>query len=293
METGYTIQEAYRRASSFLQERGGGESAAFEAELLMRRLLGMDRTRFFARFSEPFPQDRAGELAAWLERRASGEPLQYIVGDQEFYGRVFRVNPAVLIPRPETELLVETVLQEAEQRFSNDALSVVDVGTGSGAIAVTLALEKPTWHLTAIDLSLSALKVAQANAEAHGVREKICWLQGDLLAPLGAELSQVDILVSNPPYIPSRTVQTLEKQVRAFEPHLALDGGDDGLDPYRRMVETLARVEAGPQLVCFEIGADQGEAVAALLASICQEVLVKQDLAGLDRMVVGWRPAVG
>lgn len=289
MEASYTIQEAYRRASSFLREQGITANAAFEAELLIRRLLLMDRTQFFARFLEPFPPERAAELKAWLQRRAAGEPLQYIVGDQEFYGRVFRVNPAVLIPRPETELLVEAVLQEAERQFSADVLHVVDVGTGSGAIAITLALERPAWQVTGIDLSVAALNVAKTNAEAHGVGEKICWLQGDLLAPLGADLSTIDILVSNPPYIPSQTIPTLEKQVRQFEPSLALDGGIDGLDPYRRMVATLSGLAQGPRLICFEIGADQGEAVARLLASICPTVSVKQDLAGLDRMVIGWR----
>lgn len=293
MHREYTLREAYRRASSFLQDNGAEENANFEAELLIRRLVGLDRTQFFMRLSDPFPTDLATKLEEWLRRRATGEPLQYIVGDQEFYGRVFQVSPAVLIPRPETELLIETVIDEAERRFAEDELRVVDVGTGSGAIAVTLALEKPQWQLTAIDLSASALEVAQMNAARYGVREQICWLQGDLLAPVGAGLSDIDILVSNPPYIPSQTVYELERQVRDFEPHLALDGGDDGLSPYRRMVSALASVKAGPKLICFEIGADQGRAVAELLASVCQEVTVKQDLAGLDRIVVGWRSTVG
>ncbi|MFD1422548.1 peptide chain release factor N(5)-glutamine methyltransferase [Laceyella tengchongensis] len=293
MHREYTLREAYRRASSFLQDNGAEENANFEAELLIRRLVGLDRTQFFMRLSDPFPTDLATKLEEWLRRRATGEPLQYIVGDQEFYGRVFQVSPAVLIPRPETELLIEAVIDEAERRFAEDELRVVDVGTGSGAIAVTLALEKPQWQLTAIDLSASALEVAQMNAARYGVREQICWLQGDLLAPVGAGLSDIDILVSNPPYIPSQTVYELERQVRDFEPHLALDGGDDGLSPYRRMVSALASVKAGPKLICFEIGADQGRAVAELLASVCQEVTVKQDLAGLDRIVVGWRSTVG
>ncbi|TCW39272.1 peptide chain release factor N(5)-glutamine methyltransferase [Laceyella sacchari] len=293
MHREYTLREAYRRASSFLQDNGAEENANFEAELLIRRLVGLDRTQFFMRLSDPFPTDLATKLEEWLRRRASGEPLQYIVGDQEFYGRVFQVSPAVLIPRPETELLIEAVIDEAERRFAEDELRVVDVGTGSGAIAVTLALEKPQWQLTAIDLSVSALEVAQMNAKRYGVREQICWLQGDLLAPLGAGLSDIDILVSNPPYIPSQTVYELERQVRDFEPYLALDGGEDGLSPYRRMVSALASVKAGPKLICFEIGADQGRAVAELLASVCQEVTVKQDLAGLDRIVVGWRSTVG
>jgi release factor glutamine methyltransferase len=288
MNTSMSVREAFQWASSFLRA-AGVDSPEFEAELLLRRLIGVDRARFFLVLPEPWKREWTGPLKNWLNRRAAGEPLQYIVGDQEFYGRVFKVNRSVLIPRPETEVLVETVLEEAERHLGKSALHVVDVGTGSGAIAVTLALEKPKWHVTAIDLSEEALASAKENARFYGVEEKIDWIHGSFLTPLLSDLPPLDVLVSNPPYIPSDVIQTLEKQVRAFEPRLALDGGEDGLEPYRVLTEQIGKW-TGKRLVCFEIGADQGSEVAGLVEEIpgVTRVEVKQDLAGRDRVVVGF-----
>ncbi|SEM80357.1 peptide chain release factor N(5)-glutamine methyltransferase [Lihuaxuella thermophila] len=290
MESIGTIREAYQWASSFLQD-GGISSPEFEAELLIRRSLGVDRTRFFTMWKEPWPAELTPRLRQWIQRRVQGEPLQYIFGDQEFYGRTFEVNPSVLIPRPETELLVETVLREADKEWGDQPLHVVDVGTGSGAIAVTLAVERPRWRVTAIDISRSALQTARRNAARHGVEERMEWIHGEYLTPLLGTASAPDILVSNPPYIPSGQVPKLEKQVSQFEPRLALDGGEDGLDPYRVLTKQLAEWDGKRvRLVCFEIGADQGPEVSNLVRNISREVSVsvRQDLAGRDRIVVGW-----
>ncbi|MBA4541853.1 MULTISPECIES: peptide chain release factor N(5)-glutamine methyltransferase [Thermoactinomyces] len=285
---GMNVREAFQRASSFL--RGAGvESPEFEAELLLRRFLGVDRARFFLLFRDPWQEEWTAPFQNWLNRRAAGEPLQYIIGDQEFYGRLFQVNPSVLIPRPETEGLVETVLEEAERFLGKRALHVVDVGTGSGAIAITLALEKPEWQVTAIDLSSEALATAKDNAHRHGVKEKITWIHGSYLTPLLPDLPTIDVLVSNPPYIPSAVIPALEKQVQAFEPRLALDGGEDGLEPYRVLTEQFGKW-SGKRLVCFEIGADQGGEVAGLVKKIsgAERVEIRQDLAGRDRVVIGF-----
>ncbi|MBA4495941.1 peptide chain release factor N(5)-glutamine methyltransferase [Paenactinomyces guangxiensis] len=284
-----TIRQAWQWASSFLQEKGTA-SPEFEAELLVRRCLEVDRARFFTMWNQPWPAEVQEQLSGWLERRAQGEPIQYILGDQEFYGRLFQVNPSVLIPRPETEILVETVLQEAEKEWGDQPLHVVDVGTGSGAIAVTLAAERPHWEVTAIDVSKEALNMARQNARQHQVEERIMWIHGEYLTPLLQGKAPLDILVSNPPYIPSAEVHGLEKQVSQFEPRLALDGGEDGLDPYRVLTNQLAQWNQPVQLVCFEIGADQGKAVSTLVANIAGqgEVSVRKDLAGLDRVVAGW-----
>jgi release factor glutamine methyltransferase len=226
-------------------------------------------------------------------RRENQEPLQYIFGDQEFYGRLFHVNPSVLIPRPETEELVETVLSEAKARFGDEPITVVDVGTGSGAIAVTLALERPFWNIVATDLSHAALAVARANARRHGVEERIVWLHGSFLEPVSGAGISFDVLVSNPPYIPSDEVPGLEAQVSRHEPHLALDGGVDGLSPYRAMAEQLSRLPRRRRLLCFEIGADQGKAVPRILRERLEleHVRVISDLAGRDRVVAGWMKA--
>jgi release factor glutamine methyltransferase len=283
-----TIREAYLWASSFLQHHDIS-SYEFEAEWMLRRLLDVDRARFFMIWNEPLVHEAQLRLREWLKRRSQGEPLQYIFGDQEFYGRLFQVNPSVLIPRPETELLVEKVMQEAEMIWGDQPIHVVDVGTGSGAIAVTLACEKPNWSVTAIDISAEALQVARTNARLHGVEEKIRWIHGEYLNPLLEEKAPIQILVSNPPYIPTDVIPTLEKQVALYEPHLALDGGVDGLTPYRVLTWQFAQWSHTPRLACFEIGTEQGEAVANLVKAMADDVDVSVDLdwSGHQRIVIG------
>ncbi len=285
---GRTVREAWREVSSFLRQKGI-VSPEFEAEYMMRRILGWDRAQFFARMQEPWPSALEPKMEEWSDRRVHGEPLQYIVGDQAFFGRIFEVEPGVLIPRPETELLAETVLKEGTKISANRPLNVVDVGTGSGAIAITLALEKPHWQITAIDLSGQALDVARKNARKFGVEDLILWQQGNFLEPLQTEYSPIDILVSNPPYIPTEQIRKLEKNVSHYEPHLALDGGADGLDAYRTLVWQLSGWPVCPGLIAFEIGAEQGIEVSRLLQSMKNAVHteVRQDLAGRDRIVIG------
>ncbi len=171
--------------------RGGIEDADRHAEWLVQEVLGWDRTQFLLRWDEPFPLEKEAELKQMAERRLKGEPLQYIIGEQEFYGLPFRVNPAVLIPRPETELLVEEVIKRGKAwgaggtaaASAEAPLRVIDVGTGSGAIAVTLAVKCPAWQITATDISAAALETARGNAARHGVIDRITWVQGDLLSP--------------------------------------------------------------------------------------------------------------
>jgi release factor glutamine methyltransferase len=285
MLTFSSVKEAYRWAAERLGERG--ESAWFESELLLRSALGWDRTRFFTRMDEPMPKEAADRFQTWVMRAASGEPLQYLIGEQSFFGRSFRVDPSVLIPRPETEVLVERVLAEADQIFGRQPIRVVDIGTGSGAIAVTLACERPHWEVWAIDLSPEALATAQTNAEIHGVRNRIVWRQGDLLEPLSTSGKRAQVVISNPPYIPRDVIPTLEKRVRDFEPVLALDGGVDGLEIYRRIVRQLPAVLDEPALVALEVGAGQSDAVAAMLQQLPMDVRVDvtNDLAGIPRVV--------
>jgi release factor glutamine methyltransferase len=279
------VKEAYRWAAERLRERG--EPAWFESELLLRSALGWDRTRFFTRMDESVPAEAADRFQTWVMRAAAGEPLQYLIGELSFFGRPFRVDPSVLIPRPETEILVERVLAEADRMFGHLPVRVVDIGTGSGAIAVTLACERPHWEVWAVDLSSEALATAQANAERHGVENRIVWRQGDLLAPLATSGKRVQVVVSNPPYIPRDVIPTLDKRVRDFEPVLALDGGVDGLEVYRRMIGQLQDVLDHPALVALEVGAGQSDAVAAMLQQLPMDVRVDvtNDLAGIPRVV--------
>lgn len=289
MERMKTVREAYQKASYFLHSEGI-TSFSFEAELMLRHLLDLDRTRFFMELDKNFPEEKNNQLWEWLQKRKQGVPLQYLLGEQHFYGRSFYVKPGVLIPRPETEILVEQVLQKVDLEWHHAPLRVVDVGTGSGVIAITLAVERPQWEIIAIDCSSAALHIAKKNAQLHGVKSKITWYKGSWLLPLLQNHKKVDILVSNPPYIPSEEISTLEKQVRDHEPHLALDGGVDGLDPYREMIRQTPKVLNRPGLVAFEVGEGQSEAVAQLFHKLSGsiEVTIKKDLADKERIVMGW-----
>ncbi|GAA4720631.1 peptide chain release factor N(5)-glutamine methyltransferase [Brevibacillus fulvus] len=287
----YTIQEALQWASSFLRE-AGTKDPRFEAELLLRHCLDMNRTTFLASLHERMAADALERLETLCKRRAAHEPIQYMLAEQEFYGRPFSVGPGVLIPRPETEILIEQILLRADQLWpAGEALQVTDVGTGSGAIALTLACERPDWQVTTIDLSAEAIAIAKRNSKRLGVDERVRFLQGDLLSPILQSGEQMDILVSNPPYIPSEDVDELDREVRDFEPRLALDGGEDGLDCYRQLCAQLPQILRPKALVGFEVGIYQAPVVADLLraSGAIDQVCVVADLAGIERVVLGWR----
>lgn len=295
---GKTLRDKWRLGTERL-ENAGIEEAAADAELLLLRLLGKSKAELLRDWRELWPAD-AGLEADWeemLQRRESGEPVQYVTGEQFFYGRRFEVNPAVLIPRPETELLAEAVLAEVDRLWPAEADGqpphVIDVGTGSGALAVTLSAERPSWRVTASDLSADALNTARRNAESLGVRERIRFVLGDLLEPFTAEAGgePIDVLVSNPPYIASGDMPGLQREVRDYEPHLALDGGNDGLEPYRRMAAQLRLLPRMPKLVAWEVGAGQAEDAAALLRAAAEwtDIRFIVDYAGIDRHVLAVR----
>lgn len=298
-----SIREAFAEASSFLTLCGVMEPQR-NAQLLLEHVLGLTSTAYYMALPEPFP---AAKIAAWedaVTRKAAGEPAQYIIGEQEFYGLLFTVTPAVLIPRPETELLVEAVLQQVERLWpgrstvaspsstaapattaSVQPLVVADIGTGSGAIAVTLAVEAPGLHVYASDISPEALHVAKHNAAHH--KAAVNFREGNLLAPFAG--MKLDILVSNPPYIPAEDIAGLQPEVRDFEPRLALDGGGDGLYPYRIMLEQIDLLLAPPRIIAFELGMGQAEDIAEMLrrAGHWNDIIIVPDLAGIDRHVMG------
>lgn len=291
-----TIREAYAEASSFLRRSGVREPEA-NAGRLLEYLLGESRTGLLLRWPEPFPPEREAEWQRLLARKAGGEPVQYIVGEQEFYGLSYAVKPTVLIPRPETELLVEQVvllgrqLGERGAFGATDAPAVADVGTGSGAIAVSLAVQCPQWRVMASDISPGALEVAQSNAARHGVAERVAFMEGDLLRPWIERGERLDLIVSNPPYIPESDEAGLQPEVRLFEPRTALYGGVDGLEPYRRLTAQLKELPAVPALVGFEVGMGQAGEVMQLLehAADWDEIRLIPDLAGIDRHVIAFR----
>lgn len=277
----WTVLKVLEWTAGYFRERGI-ESARLDADLLLAATLKVDRVGLYLRYDQPLLPAELSEFRARVTRRAHHEPLAYILGEVEFWSLKFSVSPAVLIPRPDTEVLVE----EALARGQGEA-RVLDVGTGSGAIAVALAVERPAWQVTALDVSHDALAVAQANAARHQVGGRMRFLHGDL-ARLPAE--KFDLIVANPPYIPSDDLLNLMPDVRDYEPHLALDGGPDGLGAYRALsAQAPAHLRPGGWLL-VEIGQGQQAAVAELLAqSGLRDIGSRADYAGIVRVVGGRR----
>jgi len=234
------------------------ERARRDAELLLTHTLKKNRAWLLAHGDELVSNELLLSYRELLERRGRGEPIQYIIGEAEFYGLPFRVTPDVLIPRPETEHLVEKVIELAG---CFERPRIVDIGTGSGAIAVALAQKLTQALITAIDLSKSTLAVARENAERN--RADLRFLEGDLLAPVAGE--QFEIVVSNPPYVPAADRATLSVEVRDYEPAQALFAGDDGLDVYRRLIPAAFGVLISGGYLVLEIGSGQSPAVTELL----------------------------
>jgi release factor glutamine methyltransferase len=289
-----TIAEAIREGARRL-EQAGESGARRTAGLLLAHRLKVDRTHLLTHPEQAISAEALQAFLQMIERRAAGEPVQYITGHQEFYGRDFLVAPAVLIPRPETEFLVERVLALVGD-MQQAAPLIVDLGTGSGCIAVTLAVELPAARLVATDISGAALAVARQNAARHGVGARIEFYEGDLMAPLteaGLD-NRVDILASNPPYVAENQPELVQRDVREFEPHGALFGGADGLSFYRRLlVEAFGVVRPGGFLVC-EIGYSQLDPIAELVAaSRWQLVEIIHDLQGIARTLVIRKSAEG
>lgn len=278
-----TVFEALKWASSFLKENKRDENAG---ELLLKHLLKMDRSQLLANQRMCLDQNVRVEFVRGITGHVHGTPIQHIIGYEEFYGRRFSVNEHVLIPRPETEELVYYTLEKIRKHFADiDGLKIADIGTGSAAIAATLKLEEPDMSVIAVDISAKALEVARKNAEEIGAQVE--FFEGDLLQPLISSGVQLDVLVSNPPYIPLGDLPTLSDVVREHEPHSALFGGEDGLDFYQRFMEELPQVMKERFLIGFEIGVGQGEAVAVMLRKAFPAAATEiiHDINGKDRMV--------
>ena len=267
-------------------DRLGLDSPRLTAELLLAHVLRTSRVRLYTDLDRPL---EATELAAYrglIARRAAGEPTSYLTGTREFYGRTFAVDPRVLVPRPETELLVEAVLQAVPR---DAEVRVLDLCTGSGCVGITLALERPRARVLATDSSPGAVEVARANAAALGAAERFEARLGDLLAPVEGE-DPFDVVVANPPYVPTGELPTLSPEVRR-EPPLALDGGRDGLDVVRRIAAEAPRRLVPGGLVALEIGDGQGPAVHSLLEAVGYgSVRIERDLARHDRLALGTHP---
>jgi release factor glutamine methyltransferase len=270
-----TLRDALTEASATITRR--------DAETMLAHLLERDRAWLLAHPEDELSAAQLDAFAAMVKRRGAREPLQYITGVQEFFGFSLRVTPATLIPRPETEHLVEAVLAWAAAQPPE--LKVIDVGTGSGAIAIALAKGLPKAEVVASDVSTAALAVARANAERLGARVR--FVESDLLAAF-AEYPLFDVIAANPPYVPDVDGALLQAEVRDHEPRVALFGGADGLELYRRLIpQAHAALRAGG-LLAMELGFGQSEPLAALLAG-WKGVRFVEDYAGIPRIVLAER----
>ena len=271
-------------STEYLRARGV-PTPRLEAELLLGHALGLTRVQVYLQFDRPLTDAELDSARDLVRRRGNRECFAHVVGHKEFFGREFVVPPGVLVPRPDTETLVETLLAVMAPET---AFFVADAGSGSGCIGLTLAAERPLVRVYAVDPSEDALAATRANVEALNLKDRVAVLRGKWLDPI-PKARPIDWVVSNPPYIPSGDIAALEPEVRDHEPRLALDGGTDGLDAYRTLLpEAARRARVG---VAVEIGIGQAESVAAIFASTgLTKVAAHADLAGTPRVVIGFSP---
>ena len=280
-----SLREWLRQGEARLGTGPHPERAKRDAETLLLHLIGKNRAWLLAHLDEEFGGCRSIGYLQQIERRLAGEPIQYITGECEFYGLPFCVNRNVLIPRPETEHLVEKVLGLA---VNFERPRIVDVGTGSGAIAIALAHKLPAAQVTATDISCAALGVARGNAERSHVSERMRFLEGDLLASVTGE--RFEFVVSNPPYVAKDDRETLAVEVRDYEPELALFAGANGLDIYRRLTPLAYDALVPGGFALFEIGYGQADYIAELFAATgFSDIQFTKDLQGIDRVIAGRR----
>lgn len=262
----------------------GIETSRLDSEVLLSHVLKKDRLFLVVHREESVSEAAEAEFRRLINRRKAHEPVAYLIGSREFMSLPFQVGEGVLIPRPDTETLVEFVL---EQYDKTAAVSLLDLCTGSGAIAVSLAHYLPNSQVTAVDISEVCVDTAEKNASLNGVADRVTVKRQDVFSDFDEKI--YDCVVSNPPYIPSSVLNTLEKDVRDYEPQSALDGGEDGLVFYRHLTILGAKLLKPEGVLAFEVGHDQSEAVRALLkeTEAFQTIGIRQDLAGIGRVVFG------
>jgi release factor glutamine methyltransferase len=279
-----TINRALLHARGILA-CGGIEEAPLETELLLGFALGLERSMLYASLEEAVPERAQRTMESLVQRRLHREPLAYIVGKREFFGMEFQVRPGVFIPRPETETLVEQAVLLAKTRFPQDDLLIADIGTGSGALAVSLAKALPSTSVYATDISETALATARANANANGVQDRITFLQGNLMEPL---TRRMNVVVANLPYLRRDRIPCLEPEISRFEPVEALNGGTDGLDLVRRLLRNGPCHLRADGAILLELDPEQMETANNVARDVFPEAHLRSvnDLSGRKRVLV-------
>jgi release factor glutamine methyltransferase len=278
-----TVLQVLQNTADFFA-RKGIESPRLNIEHLLADALGKRRIDLYLEFDRTLSEKELAPLREKVQRRIDGEPLQYLLGSWDFFGRAFRTDERALIPRPETEILVEIALKVIRAQPSSRN-RLLDVGTGSGVLAITLALECPSLSVVGSDVSPLALNLARENAEAQGMERRIDWIESDLLQSVTGPF---DFLVANLPYIPTAELPKLAPEVQR-DPQRALDGGSDGLAVIRRLVQDAPKILTGGAFVILEVGFDQADRVAELMrAQKFRDISVENDYQGVRRFVTAW-----
>jgi release factor glutamine methyltransferase len=286
-----TVKEAMAAAAAVLKS-AGIHFPVTDAVVMLSHTLGRDRAFLYAHDDYVLSSAEEDTFFKAVENRSRGMPVQYIKGRREFMSLSFSVNPRVLIPRQETEILVETAIKYAQRKQENrplDSLDILDIGTGSGCIAVSLAYYIEGCHVAATDISQEALETAYRNAVENGVQEKVTFIKSDIFSSLESQMpdSRFDIIVSNPPYIPKSEIGGLQTEVRDYEPLIALDGGEDGLDFYRAIIRKAPAFLKPGGFLAFETGYGQAEKVKELMKKEFRKLFVVKDYSRIDRVVAG------
>lgn len=280
-----TIKEALEKGLECLENREYN-NPLLEVKLLLAKALGVEKEYLFLHLNDEVEKTDLDKFFSYLEERKTGYPIQYILGTQEFMGLEFFVNPGVLIPRPDTETLVESVIEVVKGSYrERQEVRMLDLCTGTGAVAVSLAFYIENAHVDAVDIDDVPIDTAKRNADHNGVADRVTVIKSDLFEGVAG---RYDIIVSNPPYIKSDVIEGLQTEVSTYEPKLALDGGSDGLDFYRKIADQSVSFLNDGGVLALEIGYDQGDSVSRLLTGRYKDVEVIKDLSGNDRVVIGW-----
>ena len=284
-EESWTVLKLLQWTTDYFQRNNVPEPRT-SAEVLLAHVLAEDRLFLYLNYDRPMETSELAAYRACIKRRLGGEPNQYITGLQEFWSLPLRVSPDVLIPRPETEVLVEAVLEFLDKADPN--VDILDLGTGSGAIAIALARELPAARIVAADISMAALRLAQENAKSNQVDERIFFVRSDMFAAIPGGSQKFKVVVTNPPYISHAEILELPREIRDFEPHHALEGGPDGLTAIRQIIAEAPTVLSQAGALCMEMGADQTENISALAreSQRYESYRIIKDYSGLDRVLV-------
>ncbi|MCZ7555141.1 MAG: peptide chain release factor N(5)-glutamine methyltransferase [Bacteroidia bacterium] len=284
-----TVLSLLKKATEFFNERGVSE-AKRSAEHLLAHALGQKRIQLYLRFDQPVGDEELELFRSFVRRRLANEPVQYIVGTTEFYGMEFELTPDVLIPRPETEHLVEAVVDWVRANAALDNPKLLDIGTGSGCIPIAIAAQLPSCTCTALDVSEAALDIARRNAMRHGVEDRINFLRHDMLNGALPDEQRFDIIVSNPPYVAEADIAELQPEIRLHEPMLAITDNGDGLTFYRRIAGGASTLLTPGGLLAVEVGYGQSEAVQRIFLSHNLSVQsIIQDYSGIARVLLAGR----